>query len=606
MTYTTYIGFEHLEKLNTAISLSFDVETCQLQPELGKLRLLQLGSASRRTIVVIDIFTLEDSQLEALERFFQNGERFWLAHNAVFDLGWLQEYGLHPRGQVRCSHLASKLLNNGKTNTSNRLIDVARKYLGVELDKTQQKSNWGGELTEEQIRYAAKDVEVLCELDPVIHREIADAKLGRAYSLECKALKAMAQMQRTGLYWDIEELKKVQENYRQDVENLEREFLIQLDDGLPEGKKLPRNEDGSFNTRKKTTGSIRLGTKVYAGFNMGSPTQLLENFTLLLGKAPRDPKTDKASTARPALKNYAGDHVAVATYLNWRRSEKRRQMCKTLMDKADAHGFVKASYFQLGADTGRMTCNSPNLQQIPRDPEFRQCVKAPEGWVLIDADYSQMELKLAAVIANDKAMMQAFIDGEDLHDRTAQAIGCDRQTAKACSFGLLYGSGAEGLRQYAASMGVAITSKDAVRFRTDWLKTYNGIAAWHKKLSNESDKRKSGLPEIRVPLSGMRRYLVQDYDKLTIRANYPVQGSGAAILKCSLGKLWEHLYAAGEDTVRLCACVHDEIILMVREPYAETYKTLLKKCMEDAEAKWLGAVPAVAEVNIGHSWYECH
>ena len=87
--------------LNTAISLSFDVETCQLQPELGKLRLLQLGSAARRTIVVVDFFTLVNSQLQALERIFRNGERFWLAHNAVFDLGWLQEYGLHPRGQVR-------------------------------------------------------------------------------------------------------------------------------------------------------------------------------------------------------------------------------------------------------------------------------------------------------------------------------------------------------------------------------------------------------------------------------------------------------------------------------------------------------------------------
>ena len=606
MTYNTYIGFEHLEKLNTATSLSFDVETCQLQPELGKLRLLQLGSAARRTVVVIDLFTLDDSQLETLERFFQNGERFWLAHNAVFDLGWLQEYGIHPRGQVHCSQLASKLLNNGKTNTSNRLIDVARKYLGVELDKSQQKSNWGGELSEEQIRYAAKDVEVLCELDAVIHKEIMDAQLGKAYSLECKALKAMAQMQRTGLYWDIEELKKVQENYRQDVENLEREFLIQLDDGLPEGEKLPRDEDGSFNTRKKTSGSVKLGTKVYAGFNMGSPTQLLQKFTLLLGKAPRDPKTDKASTARPALKKHAGDHVAVATYLNWRRSEKRRQMCKTLMEKADAQGYVKASYFQLGADTGRMTCNSPNLQQIPRDPEFRQCVKAPEGWTLIDADFSQMELKLAAVIAKDEAMMQAFIEGQDLHTATADALGCDRQIAKSANFGLLYGAGAEGLRHYAAGMGVQITQEEAATVRSKWLSTYKGISAWHKKLSAESDKRKSALPEIRVPVSGMRRYLVQGYDKLTIRANTPVQGAGAAILKCTLGMLWEHLYVASEDTVRICACVHDEVILMVREPYAQTYATLLKKCMEDAEAKWLGDVPAVADVNIADTWYAAH
>ena len=282
-------------------------------------------------------------------------------------------------------------------------------------------------------------------------------------------------------------------------------------------------------------------------------------------------------------------------------------MCKTLMDKADASGFVKASYFQLGADTGRMTCNSPNLQQIPRDPEFRQCVKAPEGWVLIDADYSQMELKLAAVIAKDEAMMQAFIEGQDLHTATAEALGCERQIAKSANFGLLYGAGAEGLRHYAAGMGVQITPDQAAEIRSNWLKTYKGIAAWHKKLSAESDKRKSQLPEIRVPVSGMRRYLVQGYDKLTIRANTPVQGAGAAILKCTLGNLWEnYLFSAGENIVRICACVHDEVILMVKKEYAETYAHMLKKTMEEAEAKWLGDVPAVADVNIADTWFAAH
>ena len=93
--YQTFIGFEHLEKLNTATSLSFDTETLQLQPEFAKLRLLQLGSTARRTIVVIDMFELVDEELEKLKNFFQNGERFWLAHNAAFDIAWLQEYEIY-------------------------------------------------------------------------------------------------------------------------------------------------------------------------------------------------------------------------------------------------------------------------------------------------------------------------------------------------------------------------------------------------------------------------------------------------------------------------------------------------------------------------------
>ena len=291
--YQTFIGFEHLEKLFTATSLSFDVETLQLQPEYGKMRLLQLGSAVRKIVVVIDMFELSESELARLEDFFQNGERYWLAHNAVFDVGWLQAYGIHPRGQLRCSMLASKLLHNGMSNVKHGLKDVAKRILGIELSKEQQASNWGApELSEEQLLYAAKDVEVLCELDGELHRQVTQAGLAAAYSLECRALPAMAQMWRSGLPWDKEELEKVRTDYETDITNLGREFLLQLDEGLPEGEKLPRHEDGSFNTNAKTFGSVRLGTKQYAGFNIGSPKQLVEKLTLLLGETPIDQKTD--------------------------------------------------------------------------------------------------------------------------------------------------------------------------------------------------------------------------------------------------------------------------------------------------------------------------
>lgn len=111
--YKILFGVEHLKEISTSISIAFDTETLQLQPEVGKLRLIQLGCQARQVIIIIDCFQLEESDWEKLRLFFTNGDRFWLAHNAVFDLAWLQEHEIYPRGKVRCSMLASKLINNG-------------------------------------------------------------------------------------------------------------------------------------------------------------------------------------------------------------------------------------------------------------------------------------------------------------------------------------------------------------------------------------------------------------------------------------------------------------------------------------------------------------
>ena len=214
-----------------------------------------------------------------------------------------------------------------------------------------------------------------------------------------------------------------------------------------------------------------------------------------------------------------------------------------------------------------------------------------------------MELRLAAIVAQDENMMLAFKEGKDLHTATAEALGCERQIAKSANFGLLYGSGAKGLSNYAAGMGVRLSETEAARIRTAWLTEYSGIAKWHKKLSQLSD-RTSGMPELRIPVTDMRRYLPGDFNRLTIRANSPVQGAGAAILKCALGTLWQHL--EGSEEAKICAAVHDELILLVKKEHVEKWKDLLKNAMESAEAKWLGDVPAIADVNVGETWQETH
>ena len=604
--YTTYIGVEHLRRIDTATSICFDCETLQLQPEVGKLRLLQLGAKTRNAIVVIDLFNTDDNGFKALDNFFNGPERFWLAHNAIFDLGWLRVYGWHPRGQIQDSMLASKLVHNGKSKLRHGLAHVSDRVLGIHLDKTEQASDWGGELTPSQIEYAAKDVEVLCELDNPIHQEIAAEGLGSAYNLECRALPALTAMQNTGLPWDRNKLIEVQADYEKDIENLGREFHLELDEALPEDDKLPRDPDGSLNLRARTTGSVRLGTKQYAGFNIGSPKQLVEKLTLVLGKPPIDPKTNKPSASRSVLREYAGEHQVIATYLEWKKAEKRRQMVAALLKHQSPDGYIRASYWQLGTETGRMSCSDPNAQQIPRDEQFRSAVVAPAGWLLLDADFSQMELRIAAWIARDQRMMKAFTDGKDLHTATAEAIGCSRQIAKSANFGLLYGSGAKGLSNYAAGMGVRLSEDDAAEVREKWLKEYSGIRQWHRKLALEADQSEGQMVGIHIPKTRMRRWLVGDMNRLTIRANTPVQGAGAAILKLALSNMWSCIKGK-EHEVKLCAAIHDELLLLVKEDCARKYSIILKGAMEDAEAKWLGAdVPAVADVQIGTTWAEVH
>jgi len=642
MTYTTYFGVEHLDKIFTATRIAFDTETLQLQPEMGKLRLLQFGAESTKSIVVIDLFDVDDDGWDKIDSFLQNGEREWLAHNAVFDLGWFQECGLRLRGRVYCTMLASKLDMNGFPNLKHGLAHLANRYLELDISKEQQASDWSAPvLSKEQLEYAAKDVEVLLKLDAVLPGKIAAAGLDPAYSLECKALPAMAQMWRTGLPWNRSSLEQLRKDYEHDIAALSKDFLFELDEALPEGHKLPRETDARlaylkerltemgnddvlrerwfrevedietspavFNLRPKDEGSIRLGTKKYKGFNLSSPKQLLEKFTALLGEQPVDGKTGKPSASRAALQAYAADHHVIQTYLAWKKAEKRRQMVDSIFEKLDSDGFVRASYLQLGAESGRMSCIKPNNQQIPRDEDFRRCVEAPDGWALVDADFGQMELRLAAAVAEDSRMIKAFQDGEDLHTVTAEAIGCTRQIAKSANFGLLYGSGAKGLRNYAAGVGITMPVEEAAEIRKQWLGTYQGIAKWQQQNAEDAEKTEGNKwAEVRIPKSNMRRFLPGDMNRLTVRCNTPIQGAGAAILKCALGNLWPELEKVGEVEARIAACIHDEILLLVKEDKAEEWAAKLKRIMEDAEAMWLGDIPPLAEPSIGKRWSEIH
>ena len=599
-------GIEHLHTLDDATLIAFDSETTQLQPKMGGMRLLQLGAPGKQP-VVLDCFALDDNDWIEVEEFF-SVERTWVAHNAVFDLGWLQEHEIYPAGKILCTMLASRILTNGMPNVKHGLQHLVKRYLHEDISKEEQKSDWSGDLTDSQLEYAAKDVLVLLDLYEQIQQRMATAALHPAWYLECNALPAMAQLWRTGLPFNKEALIKVIEDLDIEHHEVGEKFIEDFDAALPDGHKLCRGIDGKLLYQTKPGPK---GKKVDPDvFNLNSPAQLLKKFTALLGEPPMDAKSNKPSASKLALQEYVGDHKVVADYLRWKRVEKRRQMAETLLKNFSKDGFIRASYMQLGADTGRMSCMSPNLQQIPRDQRFRACVQAPEGYKFVVADYGQMELRLAAAEAKDSLMTEVFQQGKDLHTITAtQIYGVaehevtkeQRQISKSANFGLLYGSGARGLRNYAAATGIQMDLAEAAEVREKFHAAYKGISAWQRKNARDADKAK-GNPSIRIRISGLRRFLPGENNKLTTRCNTPIQGAGAAVLKLTLGKLWPLLHADGEDVVRLAGVVHDEIILLVAEEHADVWALQLQSVMEEAEAKWLDKIPPLAEAKVGDSW----
>ena len=602
-------GLKYLPSLCEAETIFFDCETTGLQPIFGGLRLLQLATFQAPP-VVIDCWDLKDDDWVVLEEFF-DVEREWVAHNAVFDLGWLQEHCIYPKGRVLCTMLASRVLTNGLPNIKNGLQPVVKRYLGKDISKEEQRSDWSvPELRAEQIEYAAYDVQLLSELYQPIQHRMADGGLHKAWYLECAALPAMAQLWRTGLPFDKQMLEELRDELEGDNQRLGEQFIVELDEALPVNGKLPRDPDGSLNLRDKAEGSVRAGTKKPAGFNINSPHQLKAMFTTLLGEVPVGPD-GKPSASKAALREYVADHPIISKYLSWKRVEKRRQMVESLLKFQCGDGFIRASYLQMGADTGRMSCMGPNLQQVPRDQRFRACVQAPQGWKLVVADYAQMELRLAAAEAQDELMIRAFQEDKDLHTLTAMQIyGVgeeevtkeQRQIAKSANFGLLFGSGARGLRNYAGAMGIQMSMEEAGVIRDKFHGAYTGIHKWQRQAADAANRSSGANAAVWISNSKLRRFLPGEQNKLTTRCNTPIQGAGAAVMKRALGKLWPKLYQSTEDVVKLAGVVHDEAILLVREDKAEEWAKVLTETMEEAEQEWLGEVPALAEAGIGDSW----
>lgn len=591
-----------LEQLGTCFALDTETALAPLCFQPGHWRLLQLHND--QTSLWYDIPTLSPEDFEVLKIFLERRDLEITAQYIAFDYRVLLANGITLYGRLFDTHIASSLLHNGKAKMSHALEAIAKRELGLVMDKSLQAQDWmKAQLSEADLRYALEDVRVTWEVAGVLHEQIAAQGLEPVYQLECALVPAVVQMEHTGFYLCPETIAGTIEYYRSEAMVAKEVFLETLDgrlesDGLP---RLPREDDGTFNTRVKDSGSVRLGTKKLAGFNINSSQQLLQWFKYL-NIEPLD-DTGKPSTDKKVLARYMSDEL-VRMLMHYKRVEKRLGMAQKLQEHCGEDGRIHARFMPLATGTGRFASSGPNLQQVPRDPDFRCAFKpASPDRRLVQADYSGMELRVAAAIAGEQAMIDAFNAGADIHTRTAALMyGISeeevskeaRRTAKALNFGALYGSSAKGVQDYCATLGLFISQREAADLLKKWHDAYPAFGRWHRQCQ---DAAMRGEP-VRTRI-GRRRLLYGDDNRLTTQANNVVQGTSADIMKMALVEIHRQL----PPEAYLVATCHDEVIAECREQDAPALLELVLREMEEAAVPVLGTgIRIVAEGGVLSSW----
>lgn len=550
-----------------------------------------------------DLATWGDEQWEALRVFLADPQLEVYFHNAGFDVKCLLASGIEVNGRLFDSMIASRMLHAGESQIKHNLKDVARRTHGALLDKELQAQDWmNATLDEQSVAYAMGDVQATWAACHVLHEQVHAQGLEDAYALECALVPVVASMELAGLYVDVKALEAAHDFYRCGAYEGQQYYVQLLDELLRKAdhEGLPRNEDGSINTNPKTCGSIRLGTKVYAGFNISAVAQNAAYWGVL-GIAPINDQ-GKVSLDRKNLATYR-HHEIVRAYEFFKKADKRSTMAKKLIENVHPDGRIRAQFMPLQTATSRFSCANPALQQIPRDKEFRGAFIPSPGMAMIQADYSAMELRYLAYATKCVPMLDAFNTGVDLHTRTAALmygvadadVTKDQRTAaKACNFGLAYASAAKGLQQYFATLGLYITIKEAQRFHRMWHDAYPEVGVWHKWCQQQVDR---GNP-VRTAI-GWRRKLYGEENRVQVFSNNVVQGSCAGIMKCAMVSIHQQLPAGA----KIVAVIHDELLCECRIEDAEEVLGIVLGEMEDAARPMVGdAVVLKAEGGIVASW----
>lgn len=354
----------------------------------------------------------------------------------------------------------------------------------------------------------------------------------------------------------------------------------------------------------------------YAGheFNIGSPKQLGSVlFEKLALPSAKKTKTGYSTNAE-VLESLMDKHPIVPLITEYRALTKLQNTYVTgLLKVVGEDGRVHSTFKQTETRTGRISSAEPNIQNIPvRTPlgrEMRRFFTAKDGYLLVDADYSQIELRVLAHISGDEIMKKAFLDGVDIHTVTASQVFNQpiewvtpdlRSKAKAVNFGIVYGIGA-----FSLSKDIGVSVPKASEYIRSYLSKYSGIA--HYMEQTVAKAKRDGYVET---MFGRRRYIKELAAKNKnlqafgerVAKNTPIQGTAADIIKIAMIKVYNRLKDSGLDA-RLILQVHDELIVEAREDCADKVAALLKEEMENAVKL---TVPMTVDVNVGKTWYDTH
>ncbi|MBW7472290.1 DNA polymerase I [Marinobacter sp. F4218] len=531
-----------------------------------------------------------DAVLDRLKPLLEDPKQAKVGQNLKYDKNVLANHGINLEGIAEDTMLESYVLNS--VLTRHDMDSLARQYLDESTITFESIAGKGAkQLTFNQIElekagpYAAEDADITLRLHQTLKPLLK--KTGRLESvyreIDLPLVPVLSRMEQRGTLINAGTLRRHSQELAERMAELEQEA-------------------------HEVAGET---------FNLGSPKQLQAIFYDKMG-LPVVKKTPKGapSTAEPVLQELAHEHELPRLILEHRSLSKLKSTYTDTLPELISHrtGRVHTSYHQAVTATGRLSSSEPNLQNIPIRSEqgrrIRQAFIAPEGYKLVAADYSQIELRIMAHLSGDKGLLSAFEQGEDIHKATAAEVfgvavdevsGDQRRSAKAINFGLIYGMSAFGL-----SRQLDVERKVAQAYIDRYFERYPGVLRYMDNIRKQAHEdgfvetlfgRRLYLPEI----NARNKQMQQAAERTAINA--PMQGTAADIIKRAMIEVEDWLLREHADEARMTMQVHDELILEVREAALDKVRDGLVKRMSAAARL---DVPLVVEAGVGDNWDEAH
>ncbi|WP_179998601.1 DNA polymerase I [Acinetobacter sp. YH12239] len=593
-TVLTPADWEKLfQRLTTEKRFAFDTETTSLDYRVAEMVGFSVAFDAQDAYYVPLAHDYEgapeqldrDAILAQIKPILENAEIEKIGHHLKYDAHILENHGIHLQGWYFDTMLASYVLN--AVATRHGMDDVARVYLSHLTTTYEQVAGKGAkQKTFNQIEietaahYAAEDAHVTYRLYEVLERKLKEIPelLNILHQIEMPTAAVLTTMEENGIQLDLSFLDQLGQEFSNTILELENQ-IIEIA-GQP--------------------------------FNVSSPKQVGDILFDKLGlKGGKKTSTGQYSTSESILEKI--DHPIAALILEYRGLSKLKSTYTDgLIKQANNESHrVHTSYHQALTATGRLSSTDPNLQNIPIREEIgrqiRKAFVAPEGRVLLAADYSQIELRLMAHFSQDEALVDAFNHGQDVHRRTAAEVlnialddvtNDQRRQAKAVNFGLLYG-----MSEFGLTRQLGFTREESQNYIKQYFHRYPGIYEYMQRT------RQVALEQGFVETITGRRLYTPDIDarnmmirKAAERAaiNAPLQGSAAEIIKMAMIEVDKILPKA---QAKLLLQVHDELVFEVDEAIADEIAIKIADAMQGVVQL---SVPLVVEVGKGKNWGEAH